>query len=531
MTVRNFQVDLDNATYQALLEQSQNEGKPIEQILAGLVTAYARGEVSGLTTYTVQSGDTLAQIARKIYGDPYKYPLIQNANNIDNAGRIWVGQVLVIPRIVEVSPAPPPAPTPSPSPPQPVPSPPAPAPSPPPPQPVPSPPAPIPSPSPPQPAPSPPAPPPSPPPPQPAPSPPAPAPSPPPPQPVPPPAPAPSPPEPTLTDYMEAMPRGFQPDKARDLQAVFQFEVTGEGGGTWTVFVANQTCSVTKGSTPLPSVAIGMSGPDFIQLARGQLNTTQAYRQGRIRIGGDLNLAARIADVFGPWAGVVETAPAPGPAPTPSPEPTPSPQPTPTGPINPTLLNGSFDDYQPYIYDGEARIWREFPEEYGAHWMLTLISEEEGRTHLMNSETFGKFTQKYFGGGGRDYHIHGRHSQVIAAQYHFDLVFMQSVAARPGQEYSFSGSIVSFYKGTSGERADDKIFKTLGIDPTGRRDYNSPTVIWGERDGRDNEWRYPVVRATAQANTITVFIRLENTEYNVGRTELNIIHLDDFKLE
>jgi putative sterol carrier protein len=503
MTVRNFRVDLDNATYQALLERSQNEGKPIEQILVGLVTAYARGETGGLTTYTVQAGDTLAQIARKIYGDPYKYPLIQNANNIDNAGRIWVGQVLVLPHIVEVSPAPPPAPTPSPSPSQPVSPPPAPIPSPSPPQPVP---------------PSP-----------------APAPSPPPPQPVPSPEPAPSPPEPTLTDYMEAMPRGFQPDKARGLQAVFQFEVTGEGGGMWTVFVANQTCSVTKGSTPLPSVAIGMSGPDFIQLARGQLNTTQAYRQGRIRIGGDLNLAARIADVFGSWAGVVETAPAPGPAPTPSPEPmpspAPSPQPTPTGPINPTLLNGSFDDYQPYIYDGEARMWREFPEEYGAHWTLTLISEEEGRTHLMSSETFGKFTQKYFGGGGRDYHIHGRHSQVITAQYHFDLVFMQSVAARPGQEYSFSGSIVSFYKGTSGERADNKIFKTLGIDPTGRRDYNSPTVIWDERDGRDNEWRYPVVRATAQANAITVFIRLENTEYNVGRTELNIIHLDDFKLE
>ena len=116
MTVQNFQVDLDNDTYQALLERAQNEGKPIEQILAGLVSAYARGEVSELTTYTVQSGDTLSQIARNIYGDPYKYPLIQNANNIDNAGRIWVGQVLVIPHVAEATSAPPP-PAPAPSPP------------------------------------------------------------------------------------------------------------------------------------------------------------------------------------------------------------------------------------------------------------------------------------------------------------------------------------------------------------------------------------------------------------------------------
>jgi hypothetical protein len=59
----------------------------------------------------------------------------------------------------------------------------------------------------------------------------------------------------------------------------------------------------------------------------------------------------------------------------------------------------------------------------------------------------------------------------------------------------------------------------------------SPTVIWGERDGRDNEWRYPVLRAKASSIAITLFIRLENTEPDVGVTELNVIHLDDFKLE
>ena len=160
-----------------------------------------------------------------------------------------------------------------------------------------------------------------------------------------------------------------------------------------------------------------------------------------------------------------------------------------------------------------------------------MISEADRRIHPMDSAEFGKFTQKYFGGGGRDYHIHGRHSQVITSRYGFDLVFMQTVAARPGQAYNFSGSIVSFYKGTSGERADGKIFKTLGIDPTGGRQWDNPNVVWGERDGKDNEWRYPALRATAQAEAITVFVRLENTEKDVGKTELNTIHLDNFNLE
>ena len=41
----------------------------------------------------------------------------------------------------------------------------------------------------------------------------------------------------------------------------------------------------------------------------------------------------------------------------------------------------------------------------------------------------------------------------------------------------------------------------------------------------------PGVQTTAQADAITVFIRLENTERDVGMTELNVIHLDNFKLE
>jgi hypothetical protein len=149
----------------------------------------------------------------------------------------------------------------------------------------------------------------------------------------------------------------------------------------------------------------------------------------------------------------------------------------------------------------------------------------------MSSGVFGPFTQKYFGGGGRDYHIHGRHSQVITSRYSFKITLSQTVAAQLGKDYTFNGSIVSFYKGTAGERADGKIFKSIGIDPTGGREYYNDTVIWSDRDGKDNEWRYPSLTVKAQAEAITVFILLENVEEDVGNTELNIIHLDNFELK
>lgn len=48
-------------------------------------------------TYTVQSGDTLTTIAEEFYGDPTKFDLIVDANNLSEDTPLRVGQELVIP--------------------------------------------------------------------------------------------------------------------------------------------------------------------------------------------------------------------------------------------------------------------------------------------------------------------------------------------------------------------------------------------------------------------------------------------------
>lgn len=139
MSLRNFAVDMDDPIYQAALQRAQGEGKPLEQILANLIALYARsGTAGGFLTYTVQRGDTLARIARQFYNNPHKYPLIQQVNRLADPSQIWVGQTLLIPAIVGVTPTPP-APAPTPTPPSPAPTlPTTPAPTPAPPQPAPA---------------------------------------------------------------------------------------------------------------------------------------------------------------------------------------------------------------------------------------------------------------------------------------------------------------------------------------------------------------------------------------------------------
>jgi len=94
----NFAIDLADATWQAVSKRAEAEGKTIEQVIARLIRAYGREKQIGrIITYTVQRGDSLSRIARKFYGDPRKYPLLQGANNLTDPGQIWVGQVLIVP--------------------------------------------------------------------------------------------------------------------------------------------------------------------------------------------------------------------------------------------------------------------------------------------------------------------------------------------------------------------------------------------------------------------------------------------------
>lgn len=52
---------------------------------------------TGSQDYTVQPGDNLSKISKHFYGDANKYPVIAEANHLDDPDKIKVGQKLVIP--------------------------------------------------------------------------------------------------------------------------------------------------------------------------------------------------------------------------------------------------------------------------------------------------------------------------------------------------------------------------------------------------------------------------------------------------
>ena len=73
----------------------------LRQVESQLEAYRGQFEVLGGVTYRVRGGDSLWEIARTHYGDPYKWPFIYRANKerIPNPNVIFPGQRLVIPRI------------------------------------------------------------------------------------------------------------------------------------------------------------------------------------------------------------------------------------------------------------------------------------------------------------------------------------------------------------------------------------------------------------------------------------------------
>ena len=105
----------------------------------------------------------------------------------------------------------------------------------------------------------------------------------------------------TLTDVKEVfekMPDVFNPNAAQGMDAVFQFEITGDGGGDWSVIVKDGACQIQEGTHDSPTVTLTMSGETWLGMVNKEINGMQAFMSGQLKASGDIMLAQRIEQLF-----------------------------------------------------------------------------------------------------------------------------------------------------------------------------------------------------------------------------------------
>jgi putative sterol carrier protein len=103
----------------------------------------------------------------------------------------------------------------------------------------------------------------------------------------------------TPEEVFDAMQAHFRPEQMNSLNAVFQFDLSGEGGGQWYATINNGNLQVERGLAAAPNVTFGASANDYVAIANGELNPLNAFMQGRVRVKGDMGLVMRMQSLFG----------------------------------------------------------------------------------------------------------------------------------------------------------------------------------------------------------------------------------------
>jgi NAD(P)-dependent dehydrogenase (short-subunit alcohol dehydrogenase family)/acyl dehydratase/putative sterol carrier protein len=104
--------------------------------------------------------------------------------------------------------------------------------------------------------------------------------------------------EAAVGDIFDALGESFNADAAAGVDVVFQYNISGDGGGDWYTAIKDQACTVAAGAHAKPSCTLKMAAADFIAMMRGQLPAMQAFSSGKLVIEGDIMKSQLIEKLF-----------------------------------------------------------------------------------------------------------------------------------------------------------------------------------------------------------------------------------------
>jgi putative sterol carrier protein len=101
-----------------------------------------------------------------------------------------------------------------------------------------------------------------------------------------------------VKEIFSAMPGNLNADAAKGMNSVIQFNLSGDGGGSYYVSIKDGACSVTEGTHASPNMTMSMAAQDYVDMISGKLNGQMAFMSGKLKIAGDMGLAMKMQSLF-----------------------------------------------------------------------------------------------------------------------------------------------------------------------------------------------------------------------------------------
>ena len=104
----------------------------------------------------------------------------------------------------------------------------------------------------------------------------------------------------SCAEYFETLQTRFVPEKAKGVNCQITYDLAGEGGGTWTVTVADQALQIAEGGCEKPKITILMKADEYVQMANGDLDGTKAYMTRKLKVKGSIPMAQKMKKFLPP---------------------------------------------------------------------------------------------------------------------------------------------------------------------------------------------------------------------------------------
>jgi putative sterol carrier protein len=102
-----------------------------------------------------------------------------------------------------------------------------------------------------------------------------------------------------LGNTAQGMAAAFIPEKAANVSAVIQYDITATDGiHSFQLKVGEGKCETSSGAPDTPRVTISLALPDFLRLVAGKLNGQQAFMSGKLKLKGDMAIAMQMQNWF-----------------------------------------------------------------------------------------------------------------------------------------------------------------------------------------------------------------------------------------
>ena len=103
-----------------------------------------------------------------------------------------------------------------------------------------------------------------------------------------------------VAHFFEGMPARLIPEKAEGVEATVSYNITGKGGGKWTITIRDGKMTLEEGILENPRVYIVARDGDYHDIVTGKLDGVTAVITGKMQVEGDVGFMAELRQMMEP---------------------------------------------------------------------------------------------------------------------------------------------------------------------------------------------------------------------------------------